>query len=211
MKKGLLLGALLLIGTQAMADQGTTEKRYGNWTNKLTLTGAMQTSEDFGKIDTDGDALGSSTEIGYALMYNITNRGRLGFEIGYVNQNLEGTVKDLLDTSTLDALKLGITGEYDVYSKDDMTIYLTGSFGALDGSITTKYELSNNGRVMNEYELSVQAYMQAGVGMTYKGFLVETGIQAKSYKASHTDINDKKESEDKVTESELYLSVGIKL
>jgi hypothetical protein len=208
MKKVLLLGAILLIGTQAMANQGSSEKRFGNWTNKLTVTGAMQVNEDTGEFNWDGDAFGTSLEVDYALMYNITNRGRLGLELGYVNQDVKDGLKDQMGTSTIDSMKLGIIGEYDVYSKDNTTIYLTGSFGAQSGSVTTT---TINYPDKGEFKLETVSYVKLGVGATYKAFLVETGVQGVAYKANAKANGIKAVDDETIVESEIYLSVGIKL
>jgi hypothetical protein len=205
MKKVLLLGAILLIGTQAMAtENGTVDggKNNGAITNKFTVSGFNSINNNFKDLkDRDGDLDGGSS-FDYALMYNATDRFRIGGETGYRQINLSGqTAKDIDDS--VEGVRLGLIMEYDFYVNGPMRGYVTGSLGTMFGYTeltfgTEKKKIETNG------------YSKLGLGLDYNGFLVETGVEAVSFTLTESGTNVKKVDQDGITNTSAYVSLGYK-
>jgi len=212
MKKGLLLGALLLIGTQAMADQGQ-EKHNGIITNKFTVTGFKSVNNDFkDEKNRDGD-LDGGYGLDYALMYNVTDRFRIGGETGFQQIKLGGqTAKDIDDS--VEGVKLGVIGEYDFYVNGVTRLYFTGALGVMGGSTEkTQYTVNTtSGLKVDEQKTKIETnmYSKIGLGLDYNGFLVETGLEAVSFTYTGKIKGVKVVDEDGITNTSVYVSLGYK-
>ncbi|MGB6128262.1 MAG: hypothetical protein WBG30_05880, partial [Psychrilyobacter sp.] len=131
--KKIILGFVALSAI-SMAAQNDSEMNYqssrtmkGSFTNRIGVNYASKSNENWDndyRSNSDNKVFDDSFGINYKLLYNITNRFRLGGEFAYDNSKFSDYVtKNTIGDDNMDAFMLGFTTEYDFYQADSLALY----------------------------------------------------------------------------------------
>lgn len=191
--KKVLLGLFVLSAiSMASTEQGTFSNRIGiNVANKGT--------EKWDDINLDDNIYDESFGINYKLLYNVTDRFRWGAELGYDVVAYSDEFSKVLDEDDdyIGLLTYGVTGEYDVYQNDQLSVYLTGSIGGA----YNEYEVDV---MIDKLTLTAQAYAKLGLGTRFEnGLGLEIGSKAVAYKLDSTHYGS-----DDMTKQQYYFEAN---
>ena len=195
--KKVLLGLFVL----SAISMASTEK--GTFSNRMGINIANKGTEkwDNSAIDKnlDENVYDESFGINYKLLYNVTDRFRWGAELGYDALAYSDDFSKALDESDdyIGLLTYGVTGEYDVYKNDQLSVYLTGSIGGA----YNEYEVD---AIIDKFTLTAKAYAKLGLGTRFEnGLGLEIGSKAVAYELDSTNFG----SED-MTKQQYYFEAN---
>lgn len=191
--KKILIGLIAISSIAMGADEISTPQTSsptakGTFSNRFGLSFANSGKETWDKDKynlSDNDVFERGYVINYKLLYNATDRFRIGGELAYDNSKLSDYVKKIaFGDSSIQELMLGLAVEYDIYQGTDLSVYLTGIGGVVTGGleITTK---DDKGRTLNKEKFDASLYAKFGLGLRLNnGIGIEAGSKATSYKYS---------------------------
>jgi len=175
--KKVLLGVILLSTLSIAATP-----KAGTFSNRFGISYNTKGSEKWDNTDTSanyGRFFDESIEVDYKLFYNITDRFRLGGELGGSYDRYSSSLKKHIEEHNIDSkykdgtgtALLGITGEVDLYKNKTLSIYFDGSFGGALSKIKRK-----------KSELKAKTYAKLGLGVRFtNGIGIEAGEKMISY------------------------------
>jgi outer membrane protein with beta-barrel domain len=172
----------VLLGLFALSAISMASTEKGTFSNRIGISVANKGNEkwDNSKLDSamdDNNIYDESYGINYKLLYNVTDRFRWGAELGYETVAYSDEFSKLVDESDdyIGLLTYGVTGEYDVYQNDQLSVYLTGSMGGAYNEY--KYDA-----LVETITLTAKAYAKLGLGTRFQnGLGLEVGSKAVAY------------------------------
>jgi len=171
----------VLLGLFAISAISMASTEQGTFSNRIGFNVANKGTEEWdnSNIDKhlDDNIYDESFGINYKLLYNVTDRFRWGAELGYDAVAYSDEYSKVVDTDGdyIGLLTYGITGEYDVYQNDQLSIYLNGSLGGAYNELTEYI-------YMSEVTLTAKAYAKLGLGARFQnGLGLEIGSKAVAY------------------------------
>ena len=165
--------------TDQQQNQSATAK--GTFTNRFGInygTAGKEDSDDTKVLDPSDEFFDTSIGINYKLLYNVTDRFRWGGEVGYSSVDYNDDIKDqgIKVDDNIGLLMLGLTLEYDVYSGENLDVYLNWSLGGAFNE--TEFKTGSS----TDSTLKAAAYAKVGLGLRLNnGLGFEIGRRGEGY------------------------------
>ncbi|MCS5422168.1 MULTISPECIES: outer membrane beta-barrel protein [Psychrilyobacter] len=190
----------ILLGLFALSAISMASTEQGTFSNRVGINMANKGTEKWDEIDlNDDNVYDESYGINYKLLYNVTDRFRWGAELGYdvVAYSDEFSKEFDTDGDYIGLLTYGITGEYDVYQNDQLSVYLTGSLGGAYNELEANI-------ILEELTLTAKAYAKLGLGTRFQnGLGLEIGTKAVAY-----DLDTNYSGSDEMTRQQYYFEAN---
>jgi hypothetical protein len=182
----------------------------GTWTKRLGLNYSPKGEESWKTEDKPADynVYNISFGLNMKLLYNVTNKFRMGLEAGYESMAYtEDLRKDIGVKNNIGMITLGPTLEYDIYQNSDLSIYLNTS-GGFAYSKTSYKQTPKNGKQYTD-TLKANTYLKAGIGIRdVEGFGLEVGGRGILYKYEYLNQTTSSYKTVDMTSATTYIEVN---
>lgn len=172
--KKILIG-LFVLSTLSLASAG--HKKFTNRVGVNFYNGGKEKWETLGS--SSSELYERSFGINYKLLYSLNNKFRYGPELGFSWAEYSSSAND----GTVGLLEYGLTGEYDFYKNDKVSVYLNASVGGAYNDLEINY-------LTYKFNVKAKNYYKIGLGTRFdNGFGIEAGMKKSEHKFKASPVN----------------------